>query len=190
MRGQAAYGVRLLGAHLRVIGLLTLSFSTPIQAEPISTSGDFDRLPTPIQAYVLRLGVEGGLSKPADIRVDGNTDFLIPVPGSDLNRDGKPDYYAAACMFSPAEREAAYQTNGFPCAYAAVIVSTSSGGYVELNTSGLLVGATAGPAPTVTIFQRNFNDCGDQTYMCLAEYAVNGENDYTLRQTHISPTDP
>ena len=154
------------------IAILTCFVSSPVLADPLKASEDFNRLPTPVQSYVLRLGVEQGLKNPVDVSIDEKARFQIPLPASDLNMDGREDYYAAACMFSPVEAGYIYQTNGFPCAYAALILSTPWGGYDFLDTSGLLVDAKAGQTPTVTVYQRNFNDCGNESYMCNAEYSV------------------
>jgi hypothetical protein len=74
-------------------------------AEGLKTSEDFDALPTPVKLYVLQLGVEIGLKNPTDVTVGEETAvekrqmFNVPVANSDLNADGEPDYFAAACMF-------------------------------------------------------------------------------------------
>ena len=173
---------------LFIFGVVISGASNSPLADQLKASSDFNQLPTPIKSYVLSLGVEQGLKNPADVSFGEITEFKIPVLGSDLNLDGKVDYYAAACMFAPAESESIYQTNGFPCAYAVLILSSSWGGYESIDTRGTLMDAKAGTPSTVTIAQRNFNDCGDSNYMCLAQYTVQEDSgSYVLKLQHIAP---
>ena len=159
-------------------------------ADALKTSSDFDSLPTAVKSYVIDIGVEQDLKNPAEITFDSGTMFLLPVPASDLNNDGKIDYYAAACMFSPKEFESIYQTNGFPCASAVLLLSYTGGGYERIETKGLLISAIAGKLPRITIVQRNYNDCGDVSYTCKSEYTVEIDNDSgrgILKLQHIVP---
>jgi hypothetical protein len=149
--------------------------AVPCHADPLKTSSAFDALPLPIQSYVLALGVEAGANDPADVETDKDAKFDVPVPNSDLNGDEKPDYYVNDCAFAPKQNPTAYQTNGFACAFGALLLSTDFGGYDIYKTSGTLEKAYPGENPTIKIYQRNFGNCGEASYMCLAAYAVDQE---------------
>jgi len=168
-------------ARQLVQALLTALFlfvpPNSVFAEKLKTSADFDSFPTPIKLYVLQLGVEGGIMDPADVTVGEGQTFDTLVSNSDLNLDGLPDHFAAACMFAPAEFDGAYQTNGYPCSSGMLMISRF-GGFELVETFGMLAEAKAGKVPLVTIFQRNFNDCGDDDYMCYATYAVEEDGRY------------
>lgn len=164
--------------------------STSTLADQLKASSGFNQLPAAIKSYVLKLGVETGLENPADVSIAAGAEFNIPVIGSDLNMDGRVDYYAANCMFAPAELKSVYQTNGFPCAYAVLLLSSSWGGYESIDTRGILIGAHAGKFPTVTIAQRNFNDCGDETYMCRAQYTVQKDGGHYILKLQKIESEP
>lgn len=155
------------------LSLLAALIATPALADEQPLS----ELPAPVQAYVFQKAVELGDPDPWSITTVTFPEFAPPFevigsPGGDLNADGHPDYAVSTCLFS----SLMFQTNGYPCAFGSLILSSPYGGYRFIEVSGLIVDSVPHKRePLIVVAEQGFGRCGGDEYMCKVTYRVADE---------------